>query len=107
MDVAVTYCKQVRGLIKINGCPIDLIEPEILHYKAFEPILLLGRQPFASGYENQGERRRTHIADIHQFSNVLFDQTSCSGNVKKFFFMQWWLGGAIRRLWQFSCDCNN
>nr|ABK22408.1 unknown [Picea sitchensis] len=45
--VAVTYCKRGRGLIKINGCPIELIEPEILRYKAFEPILLLGRQRFA------------------------------------------------------------
>lgn len=45
--VAVTYCKRGRGLIKINGCPIELVEPEILRYKAFEPILLLGRQRFA------------------------------------------------------------
>jgi small subunit ribosomal protein S16e len=45
--VAVTYCKRGRGLIKINGCPIELVEPEILRYKAFEPILLLGRQKFA------------------------------------------------------------
>ncbi|KAL2653121.1 hypothetical protein R1flu_021249 [Riccia fluitans] len=46
--VAVTYCKRGRGLIKINGCPIELVEPEILRYKAFEPILLLGRHRFAN-----------------------------------------------------------
>ena len=40
--VAVTYCKRGRGLIKINGCPIELVEPEILKFKAIEPILLLG-----------------------------------------------------------------
>ncbi|KAK7320115.1 hypothetical protein RJT34_04849 [Clitoria ternatea] len=45
--VAVTYCKRGRGLIKINGCPIELVEPEILRFKAFEPILLLGRHRFA------------------------------------------------------------
>ncbi|KAK9112725.1 hypothetical protein Scep_020244 [Stephania cephalantha] len=45
--VAVTYCKAGRGLIKINGCPIELVEPEILRYKVFEPVLLLGRQRFA------------------------------------------------------------
>ncbi|CAO2826904.1 40S ribosomal protein S16 [Amaranthus tricolor] len=44
--VAVTYCKTGRGLIKINGTPIELIQPEILRYKVFEPILLLGRQRF-------------------------------------------------------------
>jgi len=45
--VAVAYCKKGRGLIKINGCPIELVEPEILRYKVFEPILLLGREKFA------------------------------------------------------------
>ncbi|KAE8645860.1 hypothetical protein Csa_017052 [Cucumis sativus] len=45
--VAVTYCKRGRGLIKINGCPIELVEPEILRFKAYEPILLLGRHRFS------------------------------------------------------------
>merc|ERR1711918_21675 len=46
--VAVAYCKKGRGLIKINGCPIELVEPEMLRYKVFEPILLLGRERFAN-----------------------------------------------------------
>ena len=46
--VAVSYCKKGRGLIKINGCPIELVEPEILRYKVFEPILLLGKDRFAN-----------------------------------------------------------
>ncbi|CAL0331313.1 unnamed protein product [Lupinus luteus] len=45
--VAVTYCKRGRGLIKINGSPIELVEPEILRFKAFEPVLLLGKSRFA------------------------------------------------------------
>ena len=48
--VAVTHCKAGRtwSLIKIfNGTPIELIQPEILRYKVFEPILLLGRAKFA------------------------------------------------------------
>ncbi|GKV38513.1 hypothetical protein SLEP1_g46424 [Rubroshorea leprosula] len=44
--VAVTYCKRGKGLIKINGCPIELVEPEILRFKGIEPILLLGRHRF-------------------------------------------------------------
>ncbi|KAL2481138.1 40S ribosomal protein S16-1 [Abeliophyllum distichum] len=47
MAVAVTHCKKGRRLIKINGVPIELVQPEILQYKAFEPILLLGRHRFA------------------------------------------------------------
>jgi len=46
--VAVSYCKKGRGLIKVNGCPIELVEPEVLRYKVFEPILLLGKERFAN-----------------------------------------------------------
>ncbi|GLT99697.1 hypothetical protein SLE2022_171200 [Rubroshorea leprosula] len=44
--VAVTYYKRGKGLIKINGCPIELVEPEILRFRVVEPILLLGRHRF-------------------------------------------------------------
>ncbi|RWW63349.1 hypothetical protein BHE74_00029479 [Ensete ventricosum] len=44
--VAVAHCKRGRGLIKVNGVPIELVKPEILRLKAFEPVLLLGRQRF-------------------------------------------------------------
>jgi hypothetical protein len=29
-------------MIKVNGVPLALVEPEILRVKVFEPILLLG-----------------------------------------------------------------
>ncbi|KAJ3092484.1 40S ribosomal protein S16, partial [Quaeritorhiza haematococci] len=45
---AVAHCKRGRGLIKINGSPLDLIEPEILKFKVYEPILLLGKERFAN-----------------------------------------------------------
>ncbi|KAK7368356.1 hypothetical protein VNO80_10381 [Phaseolus coccineus] len=45
--VAVTYCKRGRGFIKMNGCPIELVEMEILRFKAFEPVLLLEKSRFA------------------------------------------------------------
>ena len=44
---AVAYCKEGRGMIKINGCPIELVQPEVLRFKVFEPILLLGAEVFA------------------------------------------------------------
>ncbi|KAG6543155.1 hypothetical protein Mapa_015404 [Marchantia paleacea] len=34
--------------MKINSCPIELVEPEILRFKAFEPILLLGHKRFGN-----------------------------------------------------------
>uniref|UniRef100_A0A7S2XX35 30S ribosomal protein S9, chloroplastic n=1 Tax=Fibrocapsa japonica TaxID=94617 RepID=A0A7S2XX35_9STRA len=45
---AVAYCKRGRGLIKVNGCPIELVQPEMLRLKTFEPVLLLGQQRFAN-----------------------------------------------------------
>eukprot|EP00612_Vaucheria_litorea_P001908 CAMPEP_0171455424 /NCGR_PEP_ID=MMETSP0945-20130129/2325_1 /TAXON_ID=109269 /ORGANISM="Vaucheria litorea, Strain CCMP2940" /LENGTH=142 /DNA_ID=CAMNT_0011980663 /DNA_START=39 /DNA_END=467 /DNA_ORIENTATION=- len=45
--VAVAYCKQGSGLVKINGSPIELVEPEPLRIKTFEPILLLGQERFS------------------------------------------------------------
>jgi|EP00505_MAST-04D_sp_SCG-Rhode-Island_P001306 small subunit ribosomal protein S16e len=43
---AVAHCKEGRGLIRINGRPIDLVEPSGLKLKVYEPILLLGQDRF-------------------------------------------------------------
>lgn len=40
---AVAYCKRGCGLIRVNGRPLDQIEPKVLQYKLQEPILLLGK----------------------------------------------------------------
>ena len=45
--VAVALCKEGRGLIRLNGQPMHLIEPALLRVKAMEPVLLLGRDKFA------------------------------------------------------------
>jgi small subunit ribosomal protein S16e len=44
---AVAHCKRGVGLLKINGRPIEQMEPEILRYKLQEPLLLLGKEKFA------------------------------------------------------------
>lgn len=44
---AVAHIKKGKGLIRINGMPLELLRPEILRYKVYEPILLLGQQRFA------------------------------------------------------------
>nr|CAG8500203.1 11436_t:CDS:10 [Entrophospora candida] len=44
---AVAHCKAGKGLIKINGSPLHLVEPEILRFKVYEPILILGQDKFA------------------------------------------------------------
>ena len=44
---AVAYCKRGKGLIKVNGRPLDKVEPQALQYKLQEPLLLLGADRFA------------------------------------------------------------
>jgi len=45
---ACAFAKQGRGLIKVNGQPIELIQPESLRLKAFEPVLILGQDKFSN-----------------------------------------------------------
>lgn len=69
---AVAYCKRGRGLIKVNGCPIELLEPAILRVKTFEPVLLLGTARFSNvdirvrvrggGYTSQVRKWRVRSA---------------------------------------------
>ncbi|KAH3660298.1 hypothetical protein OGAPHI_006884 [Ogataea philodendri] len=44
---AVAHVKKGKGLIKVNGVPITLVEPEILRHKVYEPLLLVGLDKFA------------------------------------------------------------
>jgi small subunit ribosomal protein S16e len=46
--VAVAYVTDGKGLIKVNGQPLSLVEPEPLRFKVFEPILLLGSNLFSN-----------------------------------------------------------
>jgi len=45
--VAVAYVTDGKGIIKVNGAPLKLVEPEILRYKVYEPLLLLGKEHYS------------------------------------------------------------
>lgn len=45
---AVAHVKEGKGLIKVNGAPITLVEPEILRFKVYEPLILVGLDKFAN-----------------------------------------------------------
>ncbi len=40
------FVKKGTGIIKVNGAPITLLQPEILQMKSFEPFLLIGMDKF-------------------------------------------------------------
>ena len=44
---AVAYCKRGKGLVKVNGKPLELVEPRVLTAKLMEPIQLLGKDRFS------------------------------------------------------------
>ncbi|KAJ1759320.1 40S ribosomal protein S16 [Coemansia sp. RSA 1822] len=44
---AVAYVKRGKGMIRINGHPLELLEPEILRFKVYEAILIVGEDKFA------------------------------------------------------------
>ncbi|KAK9382614.1 40S ribosomal protein uS9 [Kockiozyma suomiensis] len=45
---AVAYAKAGKGLLKVNGSPIQLVQPEILRFKVYEPLLIVGLDKFAN-----------------------------------------------------------
>lgn len=84
--VAVAHCKRGRGLIRVNGSPIELLEPEPLRLKAFEPVLLLGRERFANLDIRIRVRGGGHVAQVYAVRQaiakalVAFHQKcACSG----------------------------
>ena len=45
---AVAHAREGKGLIRINGSPINLVKPEILRFKVYEPVLVAGEDTFAN-----------------------------------------------------------
>ena len=46
--LAVATCKTGTGVIRVNGYPLDVLEPAPLRIKVYEPLLLLGSKTFAN-----------------------------------------------------------
>ncbi|XP_021026558.1 40S ribosomal protein S16-like isoform X2 [Mus caroli] len=70
-DTAATHCKQGNGLIKVNGHPLEMIEPRTLQYKLLEPVLLLGKERFAGMDIQVRVKGGGHVAQIYAISKVL------------------------------------
>ncbi|CAG0883372.1 unnamed protein product [Darwinula stevensoni] len=62
---AVAYCKRGHGLIKVNGKPLELVEPRMLQYKLQEPILLLGKERFKDVDIRVRVKGGGHVAQIY------------------------------------------
>lgn len=51
--------------MKVNGKPIELLEPSVLRDKAYEPVLLLGADKFADVDVRIRVKGGGHVAQIY------------------------------------------
>lgn len=68
---AVAYCTRGNGLLRVNGRPIENIEPKVLQYKLQEPVLLLGREKFAGVNIRVRVSGGGHVAQIYAIRQAI------------------------------------
>ncbi|KAL7299715.1 40S ribosomal protein S16 [Trichogramma pretiosum] len=68
---AVAYCKRGSGLLKVNGRPLELVEPKMLQYKLQEPILLLGKDKFQDVDIRVRVNGGGHVAQIYAIRQAI------------------------------------
>merc|ERR1739844_842068 len=68
---AVAYCKRGKGIIRVNGKPLEQIEPKPLQFKLQEPILLLGKDRFSEVDIRIRVKGGGRISQIHAIRQAL------------------------------------
>merc|ERR1711893_163367 len=68
---AVAYCKRGKGLIKVNGRPLEQVEPRSLQFKLLEPVLLLGQDRFADIDIRIRVKGGGHVSQIYAIRQAL------------------------------------
>ena len=74
--VAVATIRSGKGVMRVNGSPIDLLEPQALRVKVMEPILLLGLKRFQNLDVRVRVRGGGYVAQIYAIR-----QAVCKGVV--------------------------
>ena len=69
---AVAYCKRGKGIIRVNGKPLEQIEPKPLQFKLQEPILLLGKDRFSEVDIRIRVKGGGRISQIYAIRQTLF-----------------------------------
>ncbi|CAH1787769.1 unnamed protein product [Owenia fusiformis] len=68
---AVAHCKRGNGLIKVNGRPIEGVEPQTLRFKIQEPIILLGKERFSGVDIRVRVKGGGHVAQIYAIRQAI------------------------------------
>ena len=75
--IAVAHCKKGAGILKVNGNPLELLQPETLRYKIFEPVLLVGREKFQNIDIRVRVKGGGHTSQVYgEFFNLLRERVS-------------------------------
>ena len=75
--IAVAHCKKGAGILKVNGNPLELLQPETLRYKIFEPVLLVGREKFQNIDIRVRVKGGGHTSQVYgEFLNLLRERVS-------------------------------
>uniref|UniRef100_A0A7N5KDA5 Small ribosomal subunit protein uS9 n=1 Tax=Ailuropoda melanoleuca TaxID=9646 RepID=A0A7N5KDA5_AILME len=75
---AMAHCKQVNGLIKVNGRRLEMMEPRTLQCKLREPVMLLGKERFAGVDIRVRVKGGGHVAQIYAI-RFIFIINNCQG----------------------------
>lgn len=62
---ALAHCKRGQGIIRVNGRPLELVQPDTLKLKVLEPVLLLGHEKFAGVDINVKVRGGGHTSQVY------------------------------------------
>uniref|UniRef100_A0A914DGN5 Small ribosomal subunit protein uS9 n=1 Tax=Acrobeloides nanus TaxID=290746 RepID=A0A914DGN5_9BILA len=68
---AVAYAKKGKGLIKVNGRPLEHVQPEILRLKLQEPLLIVGKDRFAGLDIRIRVKGGGHVSQIYAIRQAL------------------------------------
>ncbi|KDD73182.1 ribosomal protein S9/S16 [Helicosporidium sp. ATCC 50920] len=69
--VAVAHVRRGRGDLRLNGAPLDLLQPDTMRLKVLEPVLLLGRQRFANVDVRLRVRGGGHVAQVYALRQAI------------------------------------
>ena len=70
-SVAVAAVKTGKGVLRVNGSPIELLEPQALRVKVLEPVLLLGLKRFQNLDIRIRVRGGGYVAQIYAIRQAL------------------------------------
>ncbi|XP_049938024.1 40S ribosomal protein S16 [Schistocerca serialis cubense] len=68
---AVAYCKRGNGNLRVNGRPLEMVEPRVLQYKLQEPVLLLGKERFSGVDIRVRVNGGGHVAQIYAIRQAI------------------------------------